>query len=521
MAAARSQHDAAFEVLTRKNALICVPPNGVLTEEIVLAVGDVIGIEHVRAASRMNQKVVVFVSDVRLVHDVVSSGLTTHSGHFVMASPMDVPAIKIIVSNVPPFVSNQQLVSVLSRYGKIVSKISMIPLGCRHDKAKHVMSFRRQLYMVLPDRGEETSLKVSFKIKIDNYDYQVYASSATLTCFLCGAFGHLKRFCPKASCSKCGESGHVDIDCETVNDPQPRLVEEVRPSESNVPAHTVPLHSEDDKDDFVTVSKKRRASAPRDPTSSPKVVVLDTVVPVTEEPHGNEKQDEMVSDNENVFQSVQCGPGPSDSGEVSLGVTEPCVECREVSALGFPETDRNSVAAPCDVPAPTNDQHPVCEAPVEVPDVVVQDGGLETPCHVDESVKQGSQSTTVHHSVPLLDVFAKVQGDIYEPSGRLSGLSASDDDDMEVTDLSQSSSDHLQISPQVIVSFLNETFRQRNVIIHQHFPDLLSFMQTAKCIIRNSKDFGITKPQIHRLRKFITKAGLECSQQLPNPPDTG
>ena len=133
MMAARSQQEAAFEALTQKHALVCVPPDGVLTEEIVLAVGDVIDIEHVRAASHMNQKVVVFFSDVRFVHDVVSSGLTTQSDHFVMASPMDVPAMKIIVSNVPPFVSNQQLVSVLSRYGKIVSKISTIPLGCRHD----------------------------------------------------------------------------------------------------------------------------------------------------------------------------------------------------------------------------------------------------------------------------------------------------------------------------------------------------------------------------------------------------
>ena len=90
---------------------------------------------------------------------------------------------------------------------------------------------------------------------------------------------------------------------------------------------------------------------------------------------------------------------------------------------------------------------------------------------------------------PLLDVsvdeLVKAQGDIYEPSGRLSGLSASDDDDMEVTDLSQSSSDHLQISPQVIVSFLHETFRQWNVIIHKHFPELLSFMQSADCKVYN------------------------------------
>ena len=74
MAVARSQQDAAFEALTRTHALVCVPPDGVLTEEIVLAVGDFIGVEHVRVASRMNQKVVVFVSDVRFVHDVVSAG---------------------------------------------------------------------------------------------------------------------------------------------------------------------------------------------------------------------------------------------------------------------------------------------------------------------------------------------------------------------------------------------------------------------------------------------------------------
>ena len=44
MAAARSQRDAASEALTRKNGLVCVPPDGCLTEEIVLAVGDVIGV---------------------------------------------------------------------------------------------------------------------------------------------------------------------------------------------------------------------------------------------------------------------------------------------------------------------------------------------------------------------------------------------------------------------------------------------------------------------------------------------
>ena len=112
MAAARSQRDAVYEALTRKNGLVCIPPDGCLTEEIVLVVGDVIGVEHGRAVSCMNQKVVVFVSDERFVHDVVSAGLSTQSGHFMMASPMDVPAMKIVVSNCPPFVASEKILSI-------------------------------------------------------------------------------------------------------------------------------------------------------------------------------------------------------------------------------------------------------------------------------------------------------------------------------------------------------------------------------------------------------------------------
>ena len=96
MANVRPEHEA-FENLTRKHAVVCVPPEGVLTEDVVLAVGDVIGCEHVRAASRMSQKVIVFVSDEDLVQNIVSTGLTTESDVFMLASPMDTPAMKIVI----------------------------------------------------------------------------------------------------------------------------------------------------------------------------------------------------------------------------------------------------------------------------------------------------------------------------------------------------------------------------------------------------------------------------------------
>ena len=70
---------------------MCVLPEGVPVEDIILAVGNIIGDENIRAASCMNQKVVVFVSDDSLVHEVVSPVITTESGHFMMASPMPTP----------------------------------------------------------------------------------------------------------------------------------------------------------------------------------------------------------------------------------------------------------------------------------------------------------------------------------------------------------------------------------------------------------------------------------------------
>ena len=70
---------------------MCEPPEGVPVKDIILVVGNIIGDENIRAASRMNQKVVVFVSDDVLVHEVVSTGIITDSGHFMMVSTMPTP----------------------------------------------------------------------------------------------------------------------------------------------------------------------------------------------------------------------------------------------------------------------------------------------------------------------------------------------------------------------------------------------------------------------------------------------
>ena len=118
-----------------------MPSEGVPVEDIILMVGNIIGDENICAASCMNQKSVVFVSDAALVHEVVSTGITTKSGHFIMVAPLITPATRVVISNVLPFISNDKIMSVLSLYRKMVSRISTIPLGCRNERVKHIMIF--------------------------------------------------------------------------------------------------------------------------------------------------------------------------------------------------------------------------------------------------------------------------------------------------------------------------------------------------------------------------------------------
>ena len=101
---------AAYEALTRKNGVVFIPPNVVSVDDIVTNIGNMVGFEKVRAASRMNKRVVVFVSDDHLVHDIVSTGISTENGCFILASPLATTSTKIVLSNVPPFIRNEALV---------------------------------------------------------------------------------------------------------------------------------------------------------------------------------------------------------------------------------------------------------------------------------------------------------------------------------------------------------------------------------------------------------------------------
>lgn len=105
-------------------------------------------------------------------------------------TPLSALASKITISRV----SNEAIVKELTRFVKTTVAVKMILLGCKNDTLKHVLSFRRQVYMFLtpPNKTQE----VSFRVTSGENSYMVYTSTESLRCFECRDIGHKHFTCP-------------------------------------------------------------------------------------------------------------------------------------------------------------------------------------------------------------------------------------------------------------------------------------------------------------------------------------
>ncbi|KAL2080607.1 hypothetical protein ACEWY4_024400 [Coilia grayii] len=175
--------------LTRRHAIKIASNASV--ETCSLAIGEVVGHENVLSASRMNNAVVCFLKSVDMANDIVENGLVIN-GEYMSVLPLSTPSKKVILSNVPPFISDEVLCDTLSRYGKIVSPIRKIAIASKSPLLKHVVSFRRSVYMIC---REELDLKLS--IKVNDFNYGIYVTTDTMKCLGCGEPGHFLRACPK------------------------------------------------------------------------------------------------------------------------------------------------------------------------------------------------------------------------------------------------------------------------------------------------------------------------------------
>lgn len=201
--------DGDLAYLTLRHGCKILLDPAVSVEDCLLAVGGEIPAACIKSASRMNKSVVVFFSDTIYADNLVETGLVVNDV-FYPVLPLSNPSKKVVISNVPPFIKNEMLENVLARHGKFTAPIKMIPLGCKNPDMKHIMSFRRQTFMILNNQSE--ALNLSVKLKLEGKEYIIFISSDTMRCFDCGEQGHVRQNCPRKKVSPPADQGVNNVD---------------------------------------------------------------------------------------------------------------------------------------------------------------------------------------------------------------------------------------------------------------------------------------------------------------------
>ena len=206
------------ETLSLRNGVRCIADSSTSVEDVLVAIAEQVGGENINYASRMNKAVVVFLKQVVLVTKLVVSGIWVN-GVFVQVTPLSAPATKVVVSNVPPFIKNETIERELGRFGKFAGTMKMIPLGCKNANLRHILSFRRQIYMFL--NPDSPTLDLTFRVRHGESSFVVFASTDSLRCFECGDVGHKKRSCPhkrSENASSEGQNKQAGEDTSTGSD---------------------------------------------------------------------------------------------------------------------------------------------------------------------------------------------------------------------------------------------------------------------------------------------------------------
>lgn len=186
-----------FKTPDRDQGILFDSIDGCSKNSYILGLGKIVSPKNILFASRVsNGRICIFLSSKTEVDNFI----TNHRGInidnvFVPARRLVSPTKYIILPNVSPCIPNYIILDELKREGlKTVSQISLISAGISDPEYKHIMRFRRQVYIAFE---ENTSLPSSILLRHQGLHFRIFITEDEVRSFNCKELNHIASKCPK------------------------------------------------------------------------------------------------------------------------------------------------------------------------------------------------------------------------------------------------------------------------------------------------------------------------------------
>ncbi len=164
-------------------------------DEVLRAVADVIGGHHIHYCTRLTGgRTCLYLTNEQLVLKLCEEGGVICEGEFLQCRRYLSEAQKFVISNCPPELEDSELSKLLSEYGRMVSAPARLRVSTPHNDLKHVKTWRRSVFMLIPDDAPEMPKKL-FITSPEGAKYTLYINKDEIVCNFCSRPGHIAEKC--------------------------------------------------------------------------------------------------------------------------------------------------------------------------------------------------------------------------------------------------------------------------------------------------------------------------------------
>lgn len=182
---------------TKQQAIVFNSLSNVKMEEYLFAIGSKIQPQNILFSSRVsNNRIVVYFSRKEIVDQFFNQddGIIKINDEYIHTRKLITPTERLLMSNVCPTIPHEKLEKELQNLNvKLSSSISCLRIGSSNPEYRHILSFRRQVFIYPPDKPLPDSILITH----DNTTYRIFLSIDNL-CFHCKQHGHLSHSCTQA-----------------------------------------------------------------------------------------------------------------------------------------------------------------------------------------------------------------------------------------------------------------------------------------------------------------------------------